>query len=341
MVSPYPQQFYPASRSTSRQDHQGSSNLNRQQGLCECCKGPIGKPALLTLRPLSGLSHTPQSHQLKLERQTVTPSNYPSNTDNNTSTKIGGGPDSASNSNNQILCLECQERFLLQSQASHHQNDIAGRGLSSDMLTVSHLASSVGFPPGTHQPTDPRKLNNQDHHPLFGENQHQSYLNQKLHNLKMTSSLMSSSHDLQSSNLTQQSNETPLQGLQANQLVMGDSKKQPFNYGQASALQNSSQQYQLHQQSQQSASSLQFLSKISSEIIGSSIKHHSEILSQRPQVLSSNDHYKVRLKGYMDRQIERAAKCASGQENQSSNMQFSRIFREKQSRRMFDQIQKM
>lgn len=73
--------------------------------------------------------------------------------------------------------------------------------------------------------------------------------------------------------------------------------------------------------------------------MGPSIKHHSEVLSQKYQPsstgMSSSDHYKIRLKDYMDRQVERMG-SKYGVEQSSSNMQYSRVFREKQSRRMFD-----
>jgi hypothetical protein len=59
-----------------------------------------------------------------------------------------------------------------------------------------------------------------------------------------------------------------------------------------------------------SESSLKFLSKLSSEL-GPSIKHHSEILSQKYEsaqigktgnvIEYSQEHYKARLKNYMDR----------------------------------------
>jgi hypothetical protein len=75
----------------------------------------------------------------------------------------------------------------------------------------------------------------------------------------------------------------------------------------------------------QDHSSLQFLSKLSSEL-GPSIKQHSEAISSM-----CTDGYKLRLKAYMEKE-------RFGKENSQN---YSRYFREKQSRRMFDQLHRL
>ena len=54
--------------------------------------------------------------------------------------------------------------------------------------------------------------------------------------------------------------------------------------------------------------------------------------------LNNSDNYKLALKSFMNRQFERSAAVGS---NGNESLKYSRIFKERQSRRVFEQLQNM
>ena len=54
--------------------------------------------------------------------------------------------------------------------------------------------------------------------------------------------------------------------------------------------------------------------------------------------LSSHDNYKVALKSFINKQFERSATSGA---SDSGSVQYSRIFRERQTKRLFEQLQNL
>lgn len=80
------------------------------------------------------------------------------------------------------------------------------------------------------------------------------------------------------------------------------------------------------------SSSLHYLSYLSQNL-SSQVKSQSESMTQK-YGLSNQDNYKMTLKNFMNRQFERSAMNSQGE-----HLSYSRIFRERQTKRVFESLQ--
>eukprot|EP00347_Sterkiella_histriomuscorum_P005804 403355205 len=313
------------------------SNASQLSQKCQCCQAPM-QPQYHN-RPLSGLSQIETKnlnfYDKNADTTEVQTPQLASEVDQSTKILSNKGGSEQVSSYKAVLCNDCQNRILNKENFTPiAPSDLKTSELTnSNIMVKSHIRNFDELQINSNLSSIHHYPNNQLANSSiqgFNNNNNPSQLN----HLKFTSSIMGQS-ELQSSYLTQSN---------ANQLNHANPAQNSF-YPQNSNLLNQQtgvplQMNSLLQNSDQitnpalQSSSLHYLSYLSSNL-GSQLKQSDQQLTQK-YGLNTQDNYKVTLKSYMQRQFEKSASQSS---SDSGNIQYSRIFRERQTKRIFDQLQ--
>ncbi|CDW86053.1 UNKNOWN [Stylonychia lemnae] len=266
---------------------------------CQCCQAPIN---VQHNRPHSGLSNIDTKNLNFYDKQDGHEVQTPQlASDIDQSTKIISNKDSEkASSYNAVLCNDCQSKILNKENFTPI--------IPSDLKTSGYTNNTLQTKSQIQQFDELQLNSNLSSIHVQGSNMAQHNIQ---NNLKF-SSVMGQS-ELQHSYLTQSNQPGQMSHpLQVNSLLQNsDSISNP-------TLQSSS---------------LHYLSYLSQNI-GSQIKSQDDYLTNK-YGLNNHDNYKLALKSFMNRQFERSAASTSD----SSSIQYSRIFKERQTKRIFDSLQ--